>query len=123
MAKIRYKIVADFLLLLHILWIALLGGGTIFIIYYPWYTPWHLSLLTATLLLNLFLGGCPLTWLEEKCRKAWNPNTLYYSDSFFATYSKKILGINLTPKQANIILALAKVTSYITSLLILTKSI
>ena len=123
MAKIRHKIIADFLLILHILWMILLAGGTVFIFYHRWYITYHLSFITGTLLLNLFLGGCPLTSWEEKYRKAWDPNTTYHSKSFFATYSDKIFGIGLTPRQANLILILAKTTSYIISLLLLTKLI
>ena len=123
MAKIRYKIIADFLLFLHILWIILLAGGTVFIFYHRWYITYHLSFITGTLLLNLFLGGCPLTWWEEKCRKTWNPDTIYHSNSFFATYSDRIFGIELTSRQATLILTSAKAASYIISLLVLTRLI
>lgn len=123
MAKLHYKIIADFLLFLHILWIVLLAGGTVFIFYHRWYITYHLSFITGTLLLNLFLGGCPLTWWEEKCRKAWDPKTKYYSDSFVATYSNKIFGIEITPRQANLILTSVKTASYIISLLLLTRVI
>ncbi len=101
----------------------MLAGGTVFIFYHRWYVTWHLSFITGTLLLNLFLGGCPLTWWEEKYRKAWDPDATYRSDSFFATYSDKVFGIELTPKQVNLILASVKTASYIISLLLLTKLI
>ncbi len=123
MAKIRHKIIADFLLLLHILWIVLLVGGTVFMVYYRWYAVYHLIIVTGTLLFNLFLGGCPLTWWEEKYRKLWNPNTDYHENSFVTTYARKIFRIKITPRQATWVLILIKITSYYISVLILTKLI
>ena len=119
--KIRHKIIADFLVALHVLWIILLTGGTVFIFYHRWYIVYHLCFLTGTLLLNLFLGGCPLTWWEEKCRRAWDSKTVYYyPNSFIATYSNKIFSIEITARQANLIQGLAKTVSFIISLLFLT---
>ncbi len=123
MPKIRHKIIADFLLLLHILWIVLLVGGTVFMIYHRWYAVYHLIIVSGTLLFNLFLGGCPLTWWEIKYRKLWNPNADYQENSFAATYARKIFRVNMTPHQATWVLILIKITSYYISVLILTKLI
>jgi hypothetical protein len=120
MAKLRHRIIADFLLLLHLLWMMLLAGGTVFIFYDRWYIIYHLMFITGTALLNLLFGGCPLTWWEEKYRKAWNPNTSYQHDSFFATYAGKLLRIDITPRQANRFLVFAKIISYSLSILLLT---
>ena len=112
MAKLRHKIIADFLLLLHILWIVLLVGGTVFMVYHRWYAVYHLIIVTGPLLFNLFLGGCPLTWWEEKYRKLWNPNSDYHENSFAVTYARKIFRIKITPRQATWVLILIKITSY-----------
>lgn len=120
MSKLRYKILADFLLALHILWIVLLIGGTIFMYYYRWYVPYHLIIVTGTLIFNLFLGGCPLTWWEEKYRKKWDPDVFYYPNSFTATYARKILRINVTSRQANWFLVLVKIASFYTAAVLIT---
>ena len=112
MPKIRHKILADFLLLLHLLWIVLLVGGTVFMIYNRWYVIYHLIIVTGTLLFNLFLGGCPLTWWEIKYRKLWDSNADYHENSFAATYARKIFGINIMPHQATWVLILIKIASY-----------
>ncbi len=92
-------------------------------VYYRWYAVYHLIIVTGTLLFNLFLGGCPLTWWEEKYRKLWNPNTDYHENSFVTTYARKIFRIKITPRQATWVLILIKITSYYISVLILTKLI
>ena len=121
MVRLRYKIIADFLLALHILWIVVLVGGTIFMYYHRWYVVYHLIIVSGTLLFNLFLGGCPLTWWEEKCRKIYDPNIYYHPNSFVTTYLKRIFHVNVTPRQVNWALILIKIASYYTSALILTK--
>jgi hypothetical protein len=115
MGKLRNKIIADFLFALHVLWIALLIGGTIFMVYHHWYAMYHIVIVTGTLLFNLALGGCPLTRWEEKYRKRHNPDTYYHPNSFVATYAKRFLGLNVTMKQVNWLLILIKIASYYTA--------
>jgi hypothetical protein len=120
--KIRYKVIADFLLFLHVLWVALLVGGTVFMIYNRWYVVYHLIIVGGTLLFNLFLGGCPLTWWEEKYRKKWDPDAVYYQNSFAVTYARKIFGVNVTLRQVNWALILIKITScYIATVLLVLR--
>ena len=122
MAKLRHKIIADFLLSLHILWIVLLVGGTVFMIRHRWYAVYHLIIVSGTLLFNLFLGGCPLTRWEEKYRKLWDANTDYHENSFVATYAGKIFHIKITPRQATWVLILIKITScYIATVLLVLR--
>jgi hypothetical protein len=119
MKKIRHKIIADSLLLIHLGWIALLIGGTIYVSNHPWYVPYHLVIVTGTLLLNLALGGCPLTWLEEEYRKAWDPKTEPYQNSFVAAHLKRMFGFKITPAQVNWILFIIKAFSYYVSIRLL----
>ena len=112
MRKLRHKVLADGLLLVHVLWVAVLVGGTFFLIDNRWYIPYHLAIVTGTLLLNLAIGGCPLTWWEEQYRKAWDPSTEPYNNSFVAAHLKRFSGINLTAKQVNWFLFLIKAVSY-----------
>ena len=119
MGKLKHKIIADGLLIIHILWAGLLVGGTIFLIFNRWYIPYHLTIITGTLLLNLAIGGCPLTWWEEEYRKAWDPETESYNNSFIAAHLKRFIGVSLTPKQVNWALFGLKVASYFIALYIL----
>ena len=112
MKKYRYKLIADILLMSHILWVFVLVGGTFFFIYNPWYIPYHIGIVSGTLLLNLVLGGCPLTWWEERYRRSWDPGVPSYENSFVATQLKRILGIELTAGQVNWLLFGIKAISY-----------
>lgn len=114
---------ADFLAAIHLVWVVVLVGGTVFIYYHRWYIPYHLILVTGTLLFNLFLGGCPLTWWEEKYRRKWDPTTFYHPNSFAATYLKRVFKINFSPRLVNWALILVKIGSYYISVLLLTKLI
>lgn len=123
MFRFRYKVIADFLLFSHVLWIVLLIGGAVFIIHHRWYAIYHLVIVSGALLFNLFLGSCPLTRLEERYRKLWDPKTDYHKNSFTITYTRKIFRINLTPKQATWTLILINITSLYIPVLALTKII
>lgn len=122
MGRLKFKIIADTLLLAHVLWAVILVGGTIFLIYHHWYIPYHLSIISGTLMINLVLGGCPLTWWEEKSRRAWDPKTQSYDNSFVAAHLKRLVGITLTPKQVNWLIFSLKAISYYISFLILFAS-
>lgn len=121
MSRFRYKLYADLLLAVHILWVFLLAGGTVFIFYNRWYIKYHIALVTGTLVLNLVLRGCPLTRLEEKYRKAWNPEVYYCPNSFLATYLRRFFGLKVSSAQARWVLIMVKITSYYVSILLLTK--
>lgn len=112
---------ANGLFLIHAGWVAVLIGGAFFIVGNRWYIPYHLSIVSGTLLLNLILGGCPLTWWEERYRKAWDPMTESFENSFVAAYLKKLFGINMTSKQANWALFGLKAVSYYISINLLIK--
>jgi len=119
MGHLRHKILADGLLILHFAWVILLIGGTIYLIYNRWYIPYHLTIVTGTLLLNLALGGCPLTWWEEEYRKAWNPKTEPYDNSFVATHLRRFTGLNITPRQVNWMFFGLKAAAYYVSISLL----
>lgn len=123
MSKSGYKILADFLLLIHLVWIVVLLGGTVYVFFSRDYIKYHLIIVSGTLLFNLVLGGCPLTWWEEKYRKLWDPRTYYHPNSFAVTYVHRMFGRDITPQQVNWALIGVKVFSYMSSLLLLTKVI
>ncbi|MBI4160335.1 MAG: DUF2784 family protein [Candidatus Yanofskybacteria bacterium] len=120
MKKIGYKVLADFLLALHLIWIGVLLGGTIYIFFNKSYITTHIIIVSGTLLFNLFLGGCPLTWWEEKVRKVWDPRSYYHPNSFLVTYVHRVWKKEITPQQVNWVLVAIKVFSYMASVLLLT---
>lgn len=117
MKKFTFKAVADILMLTHIAWIILLIGGTIYIFFNPAYIQWHLTIITLTLLANLFLGYCPITNIEEKLRKSIDPS-FSYNDSFAATLIKKIFGIKMSSNDVLLMMTLIKFLSYSVSIII-----
>lgn len=123
MSKLSHKIIADVLLVIHLVWIAILLGGTFYIFFNNGYIKYHLIIVSGTLLFNLFLGGCPLTWWEEKYRKMWDPRTFYHPNSFLTTYIHRVFRRDITPQQVNWILVGIKIFSYSASVLLLTHVI
>jgi hypothetical protein len=119
-SKIRHKIIADFLVIIHLLWIILLVGGTVFVFYNRLYIPYHLTFIGGTAFINLLFKGCPLTWLEKKYRKAWDP-AVPYDHSFMTTYAEKLFGIDADSGWVFRVQVLAKVVSFTLSILLLTK--
>lgn len=102
----------------------MLAAGTVYMFFNRGYVITHLIILSGTLALNLpFRGRCPLTLWEGKYRKLWDPNSDYMFDSFVATHMKSILKINMTPKQANRMLTVIKLSAYGIITLMLTKVI
>ena len=97
------------------MWIALLIGGTVYVFYNPWYFYWHLTIVTATLLLNLLLGYCPLTLWEEKVRKKIYPD-FDHQGSFISTYLHKLFGIRISEKTMFITIAWVKFGVYLASI-------
>ena len=112
---------ADALLVIHLIWIVILLGGTFYIFFNRGYVKYHIIIVSGTLLFNLFLGGCPLTWWEERARKIWDPRTYYHPNSFAVTYVHRLFGHDITPQQVNWALIGIKVFSYTSSVLLLTK--
>ena len=104
---------ANIIMLLHFLWIAVLLGGIWYIInpVNSWYIPWHITIISGTLFLNLFLGFCPLTVWEEKLRKKHNPSA-DFQNSFLATYIRSIAGIQVGKRPIFWTSFILKVASY-----------
>lgn len=117
----RYKFLANVIMAVHFVWIALLIGGTVFIIgaNHRWYIPWHLTILSGTLIINLILGSCPLTVWEEKLRKKTDP-AANLNNSFLATYINSLVGIKMSEGLLFWITLAIKSGSYLISILFLT---
>lgn len=91
-----YKVAADFVLLVHFLWIvflicgALIGGKvrTVKIL--------HIAALGFAVTMQIFGWYCPLTHLEFWLRQRHDP-ALAYSGSFIVHYVEQIIYIELSP--------------------------
>jgi hypothetical protein len=88
-----YKILADFVVLVHFSWIVFLIAGlgrryrTIRI--------FHMAGLGFAVLLQIFGWYCPLTYLEIWLREKHDPS-ITYKGSFIIHYVEKLVYINLT---------------------------
>lgn len=96
-------------------------GGTIFIIgqSHRWYIPWHLTIISGTLLLNLFFGFCPLTVWEEKLRRKYD-YTVNLKNNFLATYIRSLLRVEVGQGFVFWGSLIVKSSAYIISILLLT---
>jgi len=111
----RYRLFANLFAMSHLLWIVLLVGGTIFVFYNPWYFYWHLTIVSGTLLLNLFLGYCPLTLWEERVRRKLDQR-FDHEGSFVATYINKIFKIKISERTMTKILFCVKLGIYVATI-------
>ncbi len=90
-----YKIAADFVVILHFLWIVFLIFGVFIgrnkIIKYL-----HIGGLGFAIIIQIFGWYCPLTYLEVWLRQRHNPS-IKYTGSFIIHYVEKIVYIELSP--------------------------
>lgn len=101
-----YRILADFVFGFHLVWIALLLGGTILSINYKWYRRYHAAALAGTIVSQLIFLGCPLTALEDALRMQYDPKVKFsVSGSFVCHYLKEYFGFQISPKYITLALA------------------
>ena len=92
-----YKILADSVVLMHLLWILFLFFGAFPGIRSRKVRIAHISGLVFALLLQVFDWYCPLTHLEVWLRQRHDP-TLSYTGSFIVHYMEKLVYIELSRK-------------------------
>jgi hypothetical protein len=114
--EMRYKLSANVIVALHIIWTIILFGGAVFVIFEPWYAIFQMIAISLTLLIALPFGRvCPLTALEEWLRKKINPDYTN-NGSYLATYINKAFGTNLKTKSVAVVIAILYVASYAISI-------
>jgi hypothetical protein len=74
-----YKIIADLIGLFHLGLLNLSVFGTLFQFFIDWYKKFHFYFLFIFLFPTLIGAPCPLTNLEKRIRKKYNPNINYKS--------------------------------------------
>lgn len=103
-----YKIAADFLLLVHFLWIVFLILGLPFFLFlnFPRLRLFHGFSLLATLGMQIAKIECPLTPAEEGLRLYQDPH-FSYGGSFLITHLERIVYIQgISPRTITILTSL-----------------
>ncbi len=85
-----WKLAADFVVLLHLLWIVFIIGGAVIGRWVRWVKWTHIGALTFSVLLQGFGWICPLTHLENWLRRRHDPS-LAYSGDFIAQYAERLV--------------------------------
>jgi hypothetical protein len=89
-----YKILADTVVFLHLLWIVFLIFGAFWGVRNKMVKTIHITGLLFAIVIQTFGWYCPLTDLETWLRSKHNPS-LSYGGSFIAHYMEKIIYVEL----------------------------
>ena len=90
-----YKILADIVVLIHLIWILFLFLGAFWGVNNRTIKIFHISGLLFAFLMQIFDWICPLTHLEVWLRLQHHPN-LTYAGSFIIHYIEKLVYIELS---------------------------
>ncbi len=108
-----YKVAADFVVLVHFLWIVFLISGVFIGRKVRSVKILHIAALGFAVIMQIFGWYCPLTHLEFWLRQRHDP-ALAYSGSFIIHYVEKIVYIQLSPVIIFVLtLILVVMTTYI----------
>ena len=91
-----FKILADFIVLIHFLWILFLIFGALLGVKNKAIKYIHLSGLFFAILIQIFGWYCPLTYLEFWLRSRHDPST-GYAGSFIVYYMEKLVYLQIPP--------------------------
>ncbi len=91
-----WKLAADAVVLIHLLWIGFILFGALAGCRYGWVKWLHVGALVFSLCLQLFHWVCPLTYLEVWLRRQHDP-TLTYTGDFLAYYAERLVYLQLSP--------------------------
>jgi len=110
-----YRIAADIIVVVHLLWIIFLSFGAFIGRKHKWVKRMHIGGIVFAFAIQIFGWFCPLTHFEIWLRRMHDPSQSY-SGSFIIYYAEKIIYINLNPKiilALTIVLALISVRLYL----------
>jgi len=93
--RMFYRVAADFVVLIHFLWIVFLIFGAFIGRNHRAVKIFHIAGLGFAVLIQIFGWYCPLTHLEICLRKRYEPS-LSYSGSFIIYYVEKLVYIDLS---------------------------
>ncbi|MEW6163401.1 MAG: DUF2784 domain-containing protein [Nitrospirota bacterium] len=92
-----YRLAADFVVLIHFLWIVFLIFGAFMGRRYRAVKIFHIAGLGFAITMQIFGWYCPLTYLEIWLRRRHDPS-LTYRGSFIIHYAEKLVYIDLSPE-------------------------
>lgn len=96
-----YRVLADFVIVVHFLWILFLISGFILALIRSKIAFLHVAGLLFTLFLNIMGWYCPLTYVENYLHTL-SGSTSTYSESFIATYFYHLIYPDLPEKYIRI---------------------
>jgi cytochrome c biogenesis protein CcdA len=91
-----FTVVADLVVLFHLLWILFLIFGAVLGRRWIWVKWLHLSALAFSVSMQLFHWTCPLTSLEQWLRRQHDPAPGYTGD-FLAHYAEQLVYLRISP--------------------------
>ena len=91
-----WKLAADFVVLIHLLWIGFILFGALVGCRHRLAKWLHVGALAFSLCLQLFHWVCPLTYLEVWLRRQHDP-TLTYTGGFLAHYAERLVYLQVPP--------------------------
>lgn len=91
-----WKLAADGLVLVHLLWIGFILFGALVGRRRRWVKWLHVGALAFSLCLQLFRWVCPLTYLEAWLRRQYDPALTYRGD-FIAYYAERLVYLQVSP--------------------------
>lgn len=91
-----YGLIADAVVIIHLLWVLFLLFGAFLGRRYKWVKRFHIAGICFALVLQVFHWYCPLTYLEVWLRRMQDPEQAY-SGSFIIHYVEKLIYIELRP--------------------------
>lgn len=100
-----WKLAADLVVLVHLLWIVFIIGGAVIGRRVRWVRWAHLAALAYSVLLQAFGWICPLTYLENWLRRRHDPSLAYAGD-FIAQYAERLVYLQV-PRPAVFLVTLA----------------
>jgi len=101
------KLAADFVVVIHLLWILFIVFGALIGRLVAWVKWLHVGALTFSICLQLFDWICPLTYLEVWLRQRHDP-ALGYAGDFFAHYVERLVYLQ-APRETVLIATLVVV--------------
>ena len=90
-----YRLLTDFVVVFHFVWVAVLLGGW-FLYRFKWWRPIQVTLVLTTIISQVLFLGCPLVVLENSLRMKYDPQAVY-KGSFICHYIEEYLGYQLSP--------------------------
>ncbi|PSO45294.1 MAG: hypothetical protein BRC25_02600 [Parcubacteria group bacterium SW_6_46_9] len=106
MSEATCSYLADFVFIVHIIWIALLLISTLtnLLSSNEKLEKVHLAILTATVVSQSIFLGCPLTTLESAIRSKYNSSFSLTDGSFMVHYLNQWFGVKVSPAAITLML-------------------